>query len=98
RRSWHRVRPLISPSNGSRARRFEIPRRSAIRQQRLSDIAVASGLLSAVDSSYRSQEMRLPRLRLSVRAMMILVLILGGGIGWTVNRARAYRRNLATVQ
>lgn len=37
-------------------------------------------------------------LRLSVRAMMIVVLIVGGGLGWTVYRARVQRDAVAAIE
>lgn len=38
------------------------------------------------------------RLRLSVRGLMVLVLVLGGGIGWVVNRARVQREAVAAIR
>jgi hypothetical protein len=38
------------------------------------------------------------RLTLSVRALMVLVLILGGGIGWDVNRVNARRPPVAVIR
>jgi hypothetical protein len=40
---------------------------------------------------------KLPRVRLSVRAMMALVLLVGGGIGWTVHSARVQRDVVAVI-
>lgn len=37
------------------------------------------------------------RFGLSVRALMVLVLIVGGGIGWKANRAGRQRRAVATL-
>ena len=42
--------------------------------------------------------MRLPRVRWTVRNLMIFVLILGGGIGWVVHRARDQRDAVAAIQ
>jgi len=39
-----------------------------------------------------------PRLRLSVLALMLLVLILGGGFGWVVHRARVQRDAVAAIE
>jgi hypothetical protein len=41
---------------------------------------------------------RRPRVRLSVRAMMILVLVLGGGLGWVVRRAHVQRDAIALIE
>jgi hypothetical protein len=42
--------------------------------------------------------MRLPfRLSISVRAMMVLVLLIGGGLGWIVQRARVQREAAAAI-
>ncbi len=38
------------------------------------------------------------RLRLSVRALMVIVLITGGGIGWLMYRARVQRDAVAAIQ
>ena len=38
------------------------------------------------------------RLRLSVRALMVLVLITGGGLGWLVYSARIQRDAIAAIQ
>jgi internalin A len=45
-----------------------------------------------------TNQARRRRLTLSVRALMVLVLILGGGIGWVVNRANARRRPVAVIR
>ena len=37
-------------------------------------------------------------LRLSVRGLMILVLILGGGLGWIVHRAKTQRVAVAAIE
>ncbi len=37
------------------------------------------------------------RFRLSVRALMVLVLVLGGWLGWVVHRARVQREVVATI-
>src|SRR5262245_58642988 len=37
-------------------------------------------------------------LRLSVRALMVLVLITGGGLGWMLHRARVQRDAVAVLQ
>jgi hypothetical protein len=42
--------------------------------------------------------MRLPRVRFSLRALMVLVLVIGGVIGWTVHRARVQRDAIATIK
>ena len=39
-----------------------------------------------------------PRLRLSVRVLMILVLLLGGGLGWVEHRARIQREAVAAIK
>ena len=39
-----------------------------------------------------------PRLRLSVRGLMVLVLVLGGGFGWVVHRARVQREAVAAIK
>ena len=36
-------------------------------------------------------------LRLSVRALMVLVLITGGGLGWVIHRARVQREAVAAI-
>jgi internalin A len=41
--------------------------------------------------------MRVPRVRLSVRAMMALILILGAGLGWVVHRANVQRDAVAAI-
>jgi hypothetical protein len=41
---------------------------------------------------------RWPRLRLSVRALMILVLLLGGGLGWIERSARIQRDAVAAIE
>src|SRR5262249_27354613 len=38
------------------------------------------------------------RLRFSVRALMVLVLITGGGLGWVIHRARVQRDAVATIR
>jgi len=38
------------------------------------------------------------RLRLSVRALMVLVLFTGGGLGWVIHRARVQRDAVATIR
>src|SRR5262245_3580204 len=38
------------------------------------------------------------RLRFSVRALMVLVLIIGGGLGWVIHRARVQRDAVATIR
>src|SRR5262245_1503912 len=38
------------------------------------------------------------RLRISVRALMVLVLIVGGGLGWVIYRARVQRDAVATIR
>ena len=40
---------------------------------------------------------RTPGLRLSVRFLMVLVLVLGGGFGWFVRRARVQREAVAAI-
>ncbi len=45
-----------------------------------------------------SQRIWRRRLRLSVRALMILVLILGGGVGWVVHRVQVKREAFAAVE
>src|SRR5918995_459803 len=42
--------------------------------------------------------MRVPRVRLSVRAMMALILILGAGLGWVVHRANVQRDAVAAIK
>ena len=37
------------------------------------------------------------RLRISVRALMVLVLIIGGGLGWVIYRARVQREAVAAI-
>jgi hypothetical protein len=44
-----------------------------------------------------SEIKRKPRFRLSLRAMMILVLVAGGSIGWKVNRARTQARSVELI-
>jgi Leucine-rich repeat (LRR) protein len=39
-----------------------------------------------------------PRLRMSMRALMILVLILGGGLGWIIHQARVQRDAVAAIK
>jgi internalin A len=39
-----------------------------------------------------------PRVRLSIRGLMLLVLILGGGFGWVVHRARVQRDAVAAIE
>lgn len=41
--------------------------------------------------------MKLPRVQLSIRALMALVLALGGGLGWLVHRAQVQRDAVATI-
>src|SRR3954464_5464217 len=41
---------------------------------------------------------RRPHLRITVQALMILVLVLGGGLGWLVNRANCQRDAAATIE
>ena len=41
---------------------------------------------------------RRPRIRLTVRTLMLFVLILAGGLGWVVNRARVQREAVAAVR
>lgn len=41
---------------------------------------------------------RRPRLQLSVRAMLLLVLVTGGGLGWLTHRARVQRDAVAAIQ
>jgi len=36
-------------------------------------------------------------LRLSVRALMVLILVLGGWLGWVVNQARLQREAVAAL-
>ena len=38
-----------------------------------------------------------PRVRLSVRVLMVLVLVLGGGFGWVVHRVRVQREAVAAI-
>ncbi len=38
------------------------------------------------------------RLRLSVRALMVVVLITGGGLGWVIHRARVQRESVAAIK
>jgi hypothetical protein len=38
------------------------------------------------------------RLRLSVRAMMLLVLFFGGGLGWIIHRAKLQRDAVAAIR
>jgi internalin A len=38
------------------------------------------------------------RMRLSVRALMVIVLITGGGLGWVVHRARVQRDAVAAIE
>ena len=47
-----------------------------------------------VDQSYRWR----PRFRLSVRVLMMLVLVLGGGFGWLVHRVRVQREAVAAIK
>jgi hypothetical protein len=42
--------------------------------------------------------MRVPRMRLSVRALLILVLILGSGFGWVAYRVRVQRDAVAAIK
>src|SRR4051812_31854710 len=42
--------------------------------------------------------MRVPRVRLTVRTMMVLVLVLGGVLGWVVHRARVQRDSIAVIR
>lgn len=42
--------------------------------------------------------MRFPRPKLSVRALMLLVLVLGGGFGWVVHRAHLQRDAVAAIK
>ena len=42
--------------------------------------------------------MRLPRVRFTVRWMMILVLIVAGGLGWLAYRARIQREAIAAIE
>jgi internalin A len=42
--------------------------------------------------------MRLPRVRFTVRRMMVLVLILGCGLGWVVHRANVQRDAVAAIE
>ena len=53
---------------------------------------------SAEMSDQHSQGIWRRWLRLSVRGLMILVLILGGGIGWIVHRARVQRDAVAAIE
>jgi internalin A len=39
-----------------------------------------------------------PRVRLTVRTLMILVLVLAGGLGWIVHRARVQREAVAAIE
>ena len=41
---------------------------------------------------------RLPRLRVSLRALMIIVLVLGCGLGWVVRRAHVQRDAVAAIE
>lgn len=51
---------------------------------------------------YTSWKWRLPRhgfwLRTSVRALMLLILLVGGGLGWLVHRAHQQRDAVAAIQ
>ena len=38
------------------------------------------------------------RLRISVRGLMALVLIVGGGLGWVIHRAHVQRDAVAAIQ
>jgi hypothetical protein len=40
---------------------------------------------------------RRPRVRLSLRALMIVVLLIGGGLGWIVHRADVQREAVAAI-
>jgi hypothetical protein len=42
--------------------------------------------------------MRLPRVRLTVRTLMALVLVFGGGFGWVVHRAHVQRDAIAVIR
>ena len=42
--------------------------------------------------------MRVPRVRLTVRTLMVLVLVLGGVLGWVVHRARVQREAVAAIK
>ena len=42
--------------------------------------------------------MRVPRVRMSVRALMVAVLVIGGGMGWAVYRARVQRDAVAAIE
>jgi internalin A len=37
-------------------------------------------------------------LRISVRGLIVVVLVLGGGLGWVVNRARVQREAVAAIE
>ena len=50
------------------------------------------------DQLERESQSRWPRIRLSVRGMMLAVLILGGGLGWTVHRAHVQRDAVAAIK
>jgi Leucine-rich repeat (LRR) protein len=42
--------------------------------------------------------MMLPRLQLSLRALMAIVLVLGGGVGWVIHRAHVQRDAIMTIE
>jgi hypothetical protein len=54
-------------------------------------------LVETVVSDHRSQWRKLPR-RISVRALMILVLLLGGLLGWVVHLAHVQRDAIAAIR
>src|SRR5689334_17254500 len=41
---------------------------------------------------------RRPPVRLSVRALMAIVLVLGGGLGWVIHRAQVQREAVAGIR
>jgi hypothetical protein len=49
------------------------------------------------DPSSRRTRWRWPHIRISVRGLMVLVLILGGGLGWLVHRAQVQRHAVAAI-
>ena len=49
-------------------------------------------------SGQPARRFRTHRLRLSVRAMLLLVLLIGGGLGWLIRGARIQREAVAEIK
>lgn len=54
--------------------------------------------LSIDESARKEASRKSPRIRFSVRSLMLIVLILGGGTGWIVHRAKVQREAVIAIE